>query len=213
MSLTIREFTFNAFAENTYVVHDETKEGVIIDPGCESQEERKQLQKYVESLDLNIKYILNTHCHIDHVLGNSFAKSTFNGMLAIPEGEVAGLNSVPLYAPMYGVNNYEASEPDHLIKQNEVISFGKTKFKVLFVPGHSEGHVAFYHESEKVCFSGDVLFKESIGRTDLPGGNHETLEKSIKEVMYQLPPDTIIYCGHGETTTIHHEKQYNPFVR
>jgi len=114
---------------------------------------------------------------------------------------------------MYGANNYEASEPDHLIKKDDVISFGETKLQVLFVPGHSEGHVAFYNENEKVCFSGDVLFKESIGRTDLPGGNYETLEKSIKEVMYQLPPDTIIYCGHGEATTIHHEKQFNPFIQ
>ncbi|MBS1507703.1 MAG: MBL fold metallo-hydrolase [Bacteroidetes bacterium] len=209
--LSIQTFTFNAFSENTYVVSDETKEAVIIDPGCYTREEQQELTSFVESNGLKIKFILNTHCHVDHVLGNYFAKEKFKAPLLIHQIEDAQLRAVKNYAPVYGFTSYAPAEPDQFIGETDVIEFGNSSWKIFFLPGHAPGHIGFYDEKEKVIFAGDVLFAGSIGRTDLPGGNFDTLIKSIHQKLFVLPDDVEVFPGHGPTTTIGEEKVSNPF--
>jgi len=209
--IQIQQFTFNAFSENTFLLFDETKECVIIDPGCYDKLEKEALKQFVGKNELKVVRIINTHCHIDHVLGNKFCQDTFKVPLGIPKGEVSTLKAIPSYSDVYGFRNYEASEPDELLENEGEINFGNSTLKVLYVPGHSPGHLAFYAAKEKFCVSGDVLFQKSVGRTDLPGGDMDTLLKSIRNVMFKLPDDTAIHCGHGSSTTIGSEKKNNPF--
>jgi glyoxylase-like metal-dependent hydrolase (beta-lactamase superfamily II) len=209
--LRVETFTFNAFSENTYVVYDDTKECVIIDPGCYSREEQNELSDFIEEEKLTVKYLLNTHCHIDHVLGNYYVKEKYKVPLILHEKDAATLKSVSVYAPLYGFQGYQPTEPDQLIKEGDIIKFGATEWSVLFLPGHAPGHVGFYDEKEKMIFSGDVLFESSIGRTDLPGGNFKTLIESIQQKLFLLPEETIVFPGHGPTTTIGKEKVSNPF--
>jgi len=209
--LSIEKFTFNAFSENTYVVSDETHEGVIIDPGCYSREEQQKLSSFIEARHLKIKFILNTHCHIDHVLGNNFVKDKYHAPLLLHKIEEAQLRAVKNYAPVYGFDGYRETEPDRFISEKDSISFGNVNWKIFFLPGHSPGHLGFYDGDAKIIFSGDVLFQHSIGRTDLPGGNFDTLIKSIQENLFTLPDSVEVYPGHGPTTTIGEEKISNPF--
>ena len=208
----IKIFTFNPFYENTYIVYDETKKAVIIDPGCYEKREQEELDDFISVNELSIVYLLNTHCHIDHVLGNQFVKDTYQVPLQTHELEEQVLRAVKIYAPSYGFAKYHDSHIDTHLKKGDIVSFGEIKFKVLFVPGHTPGHIAFYNEEEKICFAGDVLFKESVGRTDLPGGDFDTLVKSIQKELFTLPEEVTIYPGHGPSTTIGHEKKHNPFV-
>lgn len=207
----IKSFTFNPFMENTYVLYDETKEAVIIDPGCYEPEEQSMLTAFIKDENLKPKFILNTHCHIDHVLGNAFVKKTYGIQLIIGEKELETLKAVEAYAPNYGFRAYEATEPDSLLKEGEEINFGNTTLHHLFVPGHAPGHIAFYDDTKKFIIGGDVLFEGSIGRTDLPGGDFETLIKSIHSEFFKFPDETIVYSGHGMHTTIGNEKSSNPF--
>ncbi len=209
--LTIQSFVFNPFSENTYVVFDETKEAVIIDPGCYEPDEYAELDDYIAKEDLKIKYLLNTHCHIDHVLGNNHVKEKYQVPFLIHSLEEKVLLAVKSYAPNYGFSMYREALPDQFLAENDIVRFGNTKLDVLFVPGHSPGHVAFYIKQEKVILSGDVLFKGSIGRTDLPGGNFDVLIKSIHQKIFTLPDGVIAYSGHGVSTTIDEEKIYNQF--
>lgn len=209
--LQVETFTFNAFSENTYVVYDETNEGVIIDPGCFSREEEKELSEFIESEKLTVKYLLNTHCHIDHVVGNYFVKEKYKVPLLIHKNEEQVLRAVKAYAPVYGFQGYSEAEPDRFISEGEVLKFGNTSFKILFLPGHAPGHIGFYNEESKIILSGDVLFESSIGRTDLPGGSLETLINSIHQKLFSLPNEVIVYPGHGIPTTIGKEKVSNPF--
>lgn len=209
--LSIKTFEFNPFAENTYVVFDETKQAVIIDPGCCKKKERQMLTDYIQHEGLNIKFLLNTHCHIDHVLGNDFVKSQYQVPFLIHAKEEPVLRAVKSYAPNYGFPNYQEVLPDQYVAEGDTISFGNTKWSVLFLPGHAPGHIAFYDEEEKKIFAGDVLFQRSIGRTDLPGGNHQTLIDSIQKKLFLLPDEVEVFPGHGDTTTLGEEKMYNPF--
>ncbi len=210
--LTIKSFTFNPFQENTYLLYDEAGEGALIDPGCYEESERKELLNFVEENNIKIKQLLNTHCHIDHVLGNAWAKRTFEVPLLIHKSDLPVLKSVEVYAPNYGFKMYEGTEPDGFLKEEENIKIGSEILKILFVPGHSPGHVVFYDEVSNQLISGDTLFKGSIGRTDLPGGNHHLLLSKIKSELFSLPEKTIAYPGHGPKTTIGYEKIHNPFV-
>ncbi|MCU0391321.1 MAG: MBL fold metallo-hydrolase [Thermoflexibacter sp.] len=209
--IKVQYFTFNAFRENTYLLIDSTKECVVIDPGCYVERERTLLQKFIAEHGLKVKLLLNTHCHIDHVLGNQFIKNTYQVPLLIHDLEAENLRSVQVYAPIYGFEQYEPSEPDQFISEKDLITFGESTLQVLFVPGHSIGHLAFYCPEANFCINGDVLFNGSIGRSDLPGGNHDRLLQSIYHTMYLLPDETVIYCGHGDPTTIKKEKFSNPF--
>jgi hydroxyacylglutathione hydrolase len=210
--MQVQSFTFNPFAENTFVVYDpESLEAAIIDPGCYEPEEQEQLQAFIDEKGLTPTLLLNTHCHIDHVLGNWFVKKTWNLKLHIHQLDDAVLRSVPTYAPMYGFSRYQPTEPDAWLEEGQELTLGKHRLKVLFVPGHAPGHVVFWQPEQKFCINGDCLFNGSIGRTDLPGGDHDTLLTSIREKLFTLPDDTKVYCGHGPATSIGHEKKHNPF--
>ena len=210
----VTPFTFNAFQENTYIIYDTASlEAVIIDPGCYTQEERDQITNFISSEKLKIEAILNTHCHVDHVFGNAYAKRTFPGApLCIHQGEHMVLKTYPQFAAMYGLAAEPSPEPDRFLQTNEVLTIGDIDLKVLFTPGHSPASVSFYCEADKYIISGDVLFHNSIGRTDLPGGDFNTLISSIRTQLFTLPDNVVVYSGHGPSTTIGHEKRNNPFL-
>jgi glyoxylase-like metal-dependent hydrolase (beta-lactamase superfamily II) len=209
--IQIHTFTFNPFSENTYVVYDDTGEGVIIDPGCYEKTEKAELAQFIESKKIRIRYLLNTHCHIDHVLGNSFVKEKYQVPFLIHQKDEPVLRSVKAYAPSYGFNLYQEILPDDYLSEGDVVSFGNTSLAVIFLPGHSPGHVGFYHKESQAMLSGDVLFEQSIGRTDLPGGDFNTLINSIHTKIFVLPDQVVVYPGHGNVTTVGEEKISNPF--
>jgi hydroxyacylglutathione hydrolase len=212
--IEIKSFTFNPFAENTYVLLDTaSKEAVVIDPGCYEAEEQQMLAAYIESKQLKVTKLLNTHAHIDHVLGNAWVKEKYKVDLHLHPSDNETLRAVETYAPSYGFNRYAPSTPDVPLKEGEPVKLGEEELEVLFVPGHAPGHVAFYHAGQQFCINGDCLFQGSIGRTDLPGGDFDTLISSIRSRLFQLPDETVVYCGHGSETTIGHEKKYNPFCK
>ncbi|MEK6782107.1 MAG: MBL fold metallo-hydrolase [Bacteroidota bacterium] len=209
--LFIKTFVFNPFSENTSVVYDESLEAVVIDPGCYEREENDELDSFINAKKLRVKYLLNTHCHIDHVLGNFHIKEKYKVPFLMHKKEEFILRAMKAYAPSYGFTNYSEVLPDQFLEEGEYVAFGNSKLKVLFVPGHAPGHIAFYNEKEKILIGGDVLFQGSVGRTDLPGGNHETLINSIHQKLFVLPDDVVVYPGHGDTTTLGEEKISNPF--
>lgn len=209
--INIHNFVFNPFMENTSVVYDDTKECVIIDPGCYEKNEQQELVSFIESNNLKVKYLLNTHCHIDHVLGNKFVKDQFNVNLLIHKDEAVVLNFNRTNASGYGFPDYQDSFPDEYVDEQDKIKFGNSELIVLFVPGHSPGHIAFYNKEKKICIAGDVLFQRSIGRTDLPGGDYDTLINSIHNKIFPLGDDVAVYSGHGPVTNVGEEKKYNPF--
>jgi glyoxylase-like metal-dependent hydrolase (beta-lactamase superfamily II) len=194
------------------VLYDKTGEAVIIDPGCYSMEERGELFDFIKDQKLKPVKLLNTHCHIDHVLGNAFIKRSYDIPLWFHQDEVPILRAVPAYASNYGFPNYQDSKADHYIKEGEIIKFGNSQLEAILVPGHAPGHLVFYNKHEKICIGGDTLFQGSIGRTDLPGGDHETLLYAIKNKLFILPDEVKVYPGHGPSTTIGFEKINNPFV-
>lgn len=212
MKITVKSFEFNPFRENTYIVYNENKDCLIIDPGCSNAAERNLLKNFIQDYQLQPLVLLNTHCHIDHVMGNAFVQKEWNLPLLIHSGEQAVLNAVPQLADVYGLEIPEMAENiAHLDKLDE-LEVGSMKFKILFTPGHSPAHISLYHEKEKYLFSGDVLFRDSIGRTDLPGGNYATLISSIETQLWKLPDATLVFPGHGPSTTIGYEKENNPFL-
>ncbi|MCX7637494.1 MAG: MBL fold metallo-hydrolase [Cyclobacteriaceae bacterium] len=209
--LQLAQFTFNPFMENTYVVYLPQGEAWIIDPGCSTRAEEKTLEDFIRKNELNVTRLINTHCHIDHVLGNYFVKNKFHVPLYLHTLEEAVLRSVKLYAPMYGFAAYQETEPDGYLSEEDVLELEHHQLKIIFVPGHSPGHIALYYEQGGWLLGGDVLFDGSIGRTDLPGGDFDTLIKSIHEKLFVLPDPTVVHCGHGPSTTIGKEKRTNPF--
>lgn len=211
--MKLASYTFNDFYENTYILHDDTGACVIIDPGCNSFEEEAKLTYFIESNGLKPERLLNTHCHIDHVLGNLFISNRYNLSLEIHSGEQIVLDFVPQMASMYGIP-FKGNPIDiKYIEVNQDISFGNTVLQVLFTPGHSPASISFYHKESKTLIAGDVLFEGSIGRTDLPGGDYNTLIQSIKDQYYPLGDDVLVYPGHGPATRIGQERLRNPFLK
>lgn len=208
----IQSFAFNPLQENTYVLYDKTNACVIIDPGCYEKYEKQTLEDFIQHKQLKVTHLLNTHGHVDHVLGNAFVKRKYNVPLYIHPTDEATLRAVETYAAAYGFAQYEPAQPDHYLHEGDRVTFGDSSLEVLFVPGHAPGHIAFYNTAQKICIAGDVLFKGSIGRTDLPGGNFDTLLNSIRTRLFPLGDEVIVYPGHGSTTTIGMEKKYNPFL-
>jgi hydroxyacylglutathione hydrolase len=211
--LKIHSFTFNPFQENTYVLwDDELKECAIIDPGCSNTSEQLELESFIKNEKLKPVYIINTHGHVDHVLGNAWVKQTYNVPLLLHKEDLKILHSLPEIARMYGLPVAASPEPDKWMREGDKILIGKHELEVMFLPGHSPGHIGLYYAPQKMLVSGDVLFHESIGRTDLPGGDYDTLLKNITEKLLKLPGDVKVYSGHGMVTTIRHEKEQNPFI-
>jgi glyoxylase-like metal-dependent hydrolase (beta-lactamase superfamily II) len=210
--LKIKTFTFNPFQENTYLLYNEQKEAILIDPGCYEEYEKQELSQFLEDNNIEIKLLLNTHCHVDHVLGNNFIEQKYGLVTRMHELELPIFRAVASYASNYGFVYQAASESTDYLLDFEQINFGDDTLEVLFCPGHSPGSVCFYNAKQNFLIAGDVLFNRSIGRTDLPGGDYATLIRSIKNRLMNLPSETLVYSGHGPSTTIGNEKQNNPFI-
>ena len=204
--------TYNAFEENTYIVFDETRACIIFDPGCHSDEEKQHLKSFIEKNNLNPVKLINTHCHLDHIFGNKFIYDTFGLLPEIHPGEMQVLKAAPQISMMYGMSCDLSPEPVNFIQEGDNIQFGNNSLRVVFTPGHSPASISFINEKDNFVIAGDVLFYESIGRTDLPGGDYDTLIDSIERELMVLPESMIVYSGHGPATTIGHEKKYNPFL-
>jgi glyoxylase-like metal-dependent hydrolase (beta-lactamase superfamily II) len=210
--IQIQGFTFNPFQENTYLLYDETKECVIIDPGCSNQLEQEELVVFIASEQLKPVKLLNTHCHIDHVFGNSFISKKYHLPLEIHQKDLETLHSLPQVSHLYGLNAEKSVEPEVFLNEGDKIKFGNSVLDIVFTPGHSPGSICFISHEGKFVIGGDVLFSGSIGRTDLPGGNHETLLTSIREKLFPLADEYVVFPGHGDETSIGFEKENNPFV-
>ncbi|MGV8878045.1 MAG: MBL fold metallo-hydrolase [Sphingobacteriaceae bacterium] len=211
--LQLKSFVNNPYQENTYLLFDDNGDCAVIDPGMYTAAEQNLVVKFIQDQQLKPVLLLNTHCHIDHVLGNKFVFDQYGLKPQFHEGESAVLASIPGYAPQMGFQ-YEVSPlPDHFLPEIGSINLGSAVLELIFTPGHSPAHICFYSKKENFLIGGDVLFRRSIGRTDLPGGNHDQLVQNIKEKLFLLPDDCLVYPGHGEQTTIGFEKQNNPFLR
>lgn len=211
--LQVHSFTFNPFQENTYIVYDHTKECIIIDPGCHNYNENTTLSAYISDLGLHPVRLINTHCHIDHVLGNDFIYRSYGLSPEIHSGEQPVLDAVDMVGKMYGIDVTPSPPVGRYIEDGELINFGHSQLTALLTPGHSPASLSFYSEKDGICIAGDVLFFGSIGRTDLPGGDYNTLIRSIEQKLMVLPDETIVFPGHGERTTIGYERKTNPFLR
>ncbi len=211
--LHIRQFVFSPVQENTYVVYNNTGECIVIDPGCYFEQEKEELTAFITEKGLKPKLLLNTHCHLDHVFGNKFVADTYKLILNIHPGEKQVLDYAPTSGLTYNLpfDNYTGEL--NWLKEGDVITIGEDKLKVIEAPGHSPGHICFYCKEQDFIISGDVLFANSIGRTDLPGGNFHQLISSIRNKLFPLPDITVVYCGHGESTTIGYEKKNNIFLQ
>ena len=211
--MNIAIFTFNPFLENTYVAYDDTKECIIFDPGCFENSEKLEFDNFIAANELKPVRLINTHCHIDHVFGNKFVSERYGLELEIHKGELPVLQACPQVSKFYGIPYLEESPmPGKYIEEGDVISFGNSKLETLLTPGHSPASLSFFCREENILIAGDVLFRESIGRTDLPGGDHATLIKSIKGKLFPLGDEVKVYPGHGDETTIGWEKVRNPFL-
>jgi hydroxyacylglutathione hydrolase len=210
--LTIQTFIFSPVRENTYILFNELKQCLIIDPGCYFDEEKQQLKGFISQNNLQPIMLLNTHCHLDHVFGNKFIADTYKLTLQLHEKEKVVLSYAPTSGLMYNLpfDNYAGSFT--FLKEGDKILLGQDELEVIEAPGHSPGSICFYCRKQNFIISGDVLFQGSIGRTDLPLGDHRTLLKSIKTKLMVLPGETLVYNGHGPATTIGAEKMSNPFL-
>jgi hydroxyacylglutathione hydrolase len=210
--IEIHSFTFNPFQENTYILSDETRKCVIIDPGCYTVEEKKEISDYIAAHQLEPAKILLTHSHIDHILGNNYLCGKYNLEIEMNVIEKEMLKSAGLYGQMWGIEVEPSPEPSVFLEEGDRASFGNSTLEIIFTPGHSPGSICYYNREQKFAIAGDVLFYGSIGRTDLPGGDYDTLISSIHDKVFPLGDDFKIYPGHGPATTIAHEKKFNPFV-
>ncbi len=211
--ITVKSFCFNSFEENTYVLSDASGECLIIDPGCHMEEEEKELSGYISENNLKPVRLINTHCHIDHILGNSFIAGKYTLKLEANENELPVLSASGYVSQMYQIQLNPSPEIDKFINEGDIINFGNSELEVFFTPGHSPGSLTFYSREDKFIISGDVLFERSIGRTDLPGGDYDTLITSIITKLLPLGDDVKVYSGHGNSTTVGSEKSHNPFLR
>lgn len=213
--MKVARFEFSLFGINTYVIWDpQTLECCIIDPGMSNSQERKALTDFISKMKLTVVHVINTHLHIDHAIGNSFVEETYGRGSEASKSDEFLAKGIQHQAAMYGIEETVGkTEISHYLEDGDIIKIGKGALEVIAVPGHSPGSLAFYDSEDGYLFSGDALFNRSIGRTDLPGGDFDTLIDSIKGKLFHLPPSTIVYPGHGPETTIGDEMKSNPFLR
>ena len=209
----IKSFEFSPIQENTYLLYNELNECIIVDPGCYFDDEKQTLHQFVNDNHLTPKLLVNTHCHLDHVFGNKFVAETFKLKLHIHLLEQKLLEYAPVSGLTYNMPFDNYTDDLNFIEAGQVITLGTDELEVLFTPGHSPGSVSFYCQKQAFVISGDVLFQNSIGRTDLPGGDHETLLTSIRTQLFVLPDETVVYSGHGNKTSVGEEKKNNPFFK
>jgi glyoxylase-like metal-dependent hydrolase (beta-lactamase superfamily II) len=209
--LHVQSFTFNPVQENSYILYNDAKQCCIIDPGCYFASEEKALTDFIASNGLTPQYLLNTHCHLDHIFGNRFVHKTYGLHLHRLEEQVLAFGPASGQMWQLPFDNYDGEL--RFIDEGDIIQLGEEQLQILFTPGHSPGSICFYSQDHKFLIGGDVLFEGSVGRTDLPGGDFKTLETSIKTKLYTLPEDVIVYPGHGGSTTIGDEMKTNPFVK
>jgi glyoxylase-like metal-dependent hydrolase (beta-lactamase superfamily II) len=211
--ISVQSFTFNPIQENTYVLYDESLECVIIDPGCYDNHERAELSAFISKNNLKPVRLLNTHCHLDHIFGNAYVANTYKLGLEIHKADIPVLDAFLASANLYGMNAEPSPRPASYLEEGDIVKFGNSQLEIFFTPGHSPGSITFYSRPGKLMIAGDVLFMGSIGRTDLPGGDYETLIRSIKDKLFTLDDDFKVYSGHGPATTIGHERRSNPFLQ
>jgi hydroxyacylglutathione hydrolase len=210
--ITIKTFVFNSFQENTYLLFDETKECIIVDAGCYTQNEYNELSSFIEKNNLTPVKLINTHGHIDHILGIEYFAKKYNLKAEAHVNDIPIIEQASFYGKVFGLDLENHPKIDVYLKEGDVVSFGNSSIQVFHVPGHSPGSVAFYSAPDNFVITGDVLFKGSIGRTDLTGGSLDQLMDSINSKLLTLPDDTLVFPGHGSTTTIGEERNTNPFL-
>ncbi|MBP9213959.1 MAG: MBL fold metallo-hydrolase [Chitinophagaceae bacterium] len=211
--LHVKVFVFNPVQQNTYILYNNAGKAIIVDPGCYFTAEQEKLKQFLTDNSLTPVQLLNTHCHLDHVFGNKWVHETFGLELYLHPNEELVLQYAPISGEKWGLPFVNYTGALHFLHDGDVITLDEDELKVLLTPGHSPGSICFYNEDQNFVIGGDVLFYESIGRTDLPGGNHATLLSSIQQKLMVLPNETVVYNGHGQSTTIEHEKLHNPFLQ
>ena len=211
--MKLQSFVFNDFEENTYLLYDgEGSDCIIIDPGNNGTAENGELMAFITKHQLKVNRLINTHCHIDHVLGNAWVNKQFDVYPEAHRGEIPVLESCERVAQMYGIPYIPSPPIASFLQEGDTITLGNQILEVLFCPGHSPASICLYWRNGKLLFAGDVLFHRSIGRTDLPGGNYDTLIESIETKLMSLPDDVMVYPGHGIPTNIGDERRFNPFL-
>jgi len=211
--IEIKSFVFNTFSVNTYVLSDKySSKCIIIDPGCHTSEEKKLVTSYIEKNKYKPEYIINTHNHVDHILGNNALKEEYNIPIKCHKEDLYLINNAVEYANLFGFKMEQPFQPDIFLEENDTIKIGQSSLHIVHVPGHSPGSIALINHEQKFIITGDVLFQGSIGRTDLPGGNYEIILNSIKSKLLPIGDTYTIYPGHGDKSTIGVEKKSNPFL-
>lgn len=211
--MNIHAFQFNPFQENTYILYNEQKQGIVIDPGCFEGYEKKMLDDFIKKQGIQLEGLWLTHAHIDHVLGIPHIHSTYGLSPIMHKGELELYEKTPQISDAYGIPCAQLPDPKEFVEEGDKLTLGDEQFEVLFTPGHSPASICFFNRTRKKLISGDVLFQGSIGRTDLPGGNMDTLLESIQEKLMELEDDVEVFSGHGSSTTIGAEKKSNPFLQ
>lgn len=211
--IKVKTFIFNPFQENTIILYDNTKECIIVDPGCYNREEENLLKSFIEGNDLRPVKLLNTHCHIDHILGNQFVYESYKLLPEYHKDESKIIEAGVQTAQLYNISYKESPKAENFLNEGMKLKFGESELDILLIPGHSPGHLVFVDEKDNQIIGGDVLFYGSIGRTDLPFGDHDTLIDTIKGKLFTLKEDYTIFPGHGPITNLEFEKKHNPFLK
>lgn len=210
--MEIKTFHFNPIMVNTYLLSDETGEAVIVDPGnCQTYED-EQIREYVSAKNLKIKYIINTHPHIDHIAGNPWCMAEYHPELLMHEAGMPIYNKAFAYAAAFGLETEKMPAPDRFLQEGDVVTFGNQQLKVLYTPGHCDGSICLYSADNNLIITGDLIFELSVGRSDLPTGNEALLQQSIREKILPLPDEVTILSGHGDPTTVGRERRGNPYL-
>lgn len=211
--MTIKTFHFNPLQVNTYVLHDDTNQAVIVDPGNYEEKEHEALMDYIVKMNLSVQFVVNTHPHLDHVCGNKWCVEHLHCPVYMHEKALGIYHQAAIYASVMGMEVEPCPEPSKLLKEGDILSFGNQHLQVLYTPGHAEGSICLYDAANQLVFVGDVLFAGSVGRSDFPTGSAILLIQSIREKLMVLPDETEVYCGHDIKTTIGYEKLHNIFIQ